>query len=155
MCIENNLNFFLIFNSMRNGISQRYLNELTYEINAAAIEVHKTLGPGLLESIYHKCLQHELSIRNIYFNSELSIQLNYKGISLDSNLRCDLFVEHCIVLEMKAVESIHAIYEAQILTYMQQLSAPKGILYNFNCANLIRNGQKTFVNQLFAELPIR
>jgi GxxExxY protein len=140
---------------MKNGLSQRYLDELTYEINAAAIEVHKTIGPGLLESIYQKCLQQELSLRNIYFDSELNIQLSYKGISLNSNLRCDLLVERCIVLEIKAVEAIINIHEAQLLTYMQQLSAPKGILFNFNCPNLIRNGQKTFVNQLFANLPAR
>ncbi|MDH4471631.1 MAG: GxxExxY protein [Fluviicola sp.] len=140
---------------MENGLSQRYLDELTYEINAAAIEVHRTIGPGLLESIYQKCLQQELSLRNIYFDSELNVQLNYKGVLLNSNLRCDLFVERCIVLEIKAVEAMHSIHEAQLLTYMQQLSAPKGILYNFNCSNLIRNGQKTFVNKLFAQLPTR
>ncbi len=108
-----------------------------------------------MEGIYQKCLEKELSLRNIQFDSELTIELNYKGISLDSSLRCDLFVEQCVVLEIKAVETIHNVHEAQLLTYMQQLSAPKGILYNFNCPNLIRNGQKTFVNQLFAKLPAK
>lgn len=140
---------------MENGLSQLYLDELTYEINAAAIEVHKTIGPGLLESIYQKCLQQELSLRNIFFDSELNIQLSYKGISLNSNLRCVFFVERCIVIEIKAVEAMINIHEAQLLTYMHQLSAPKGILYNFNSSNLIRNGQKTFVNQLFTKLPAR
>jgi GxxExxY protein len=130
------MNFFLIFNNMKNGLSQRYLDELTYEINAAAIEVHKTIGPGLLESIYQKCLQQELSLRNIYFDSELNIQLSYKGISLNSNLRCDLLVERCIVLEIKAVEAISNIHEAQLLTYMQQLSGVFNELCQFSILSL-------------------
>ena len=135
-------------------MTQRLLDELTYEINAAAIEVHKSLGPGLLESIYQKCLEQELLIRNLSFKSELIIPLHYKGIDLKSFIRCDFLVENAIVIETKSVDSLIPIHDAQLLTYMQQLTIPKGILYNFNCVNLLKQGQKTLVNQLFGKLPL-
>ncbi len=134
-------------------ITQYSLNELTYEINAAAIEVHRFLGPGLLESMYQKCLQRELQLRGINYHSELIIPLNYKDMNLDSVIRCDFLIEDCIVIETKSVETLMSIHEAQLLTYMQQLQVPKGILYNFNCENLLRKGQKTLVNRLFGQLP--
>jgi GxxExxY protein len=136
-------------------MTQYLLNELTYEINAAAIEVHKSLGPGLLESIYQKCLKQEFKIRGIPFQSELRIPLHYKGIDLESCLRCDFLVEELIVIETKSVEMLVPVYDAQLLSYMQQLQVPKGILYNFNCEHLLRKGQKTLVNKLFGQLPER
>lgn len=132
--------------------TQKILTDLTYEINAAAIEVHKSLGPGLLESIYQKCFAKELDIRGIDYQCELIIPLHYKGLALESNLRCDFLIEHLIAVELKAVEVLIPVYNAQLLTYMQQLNVAKGILYNFNCDNLIRNGQKTLVNRLFGQL---
>jgi len=105
------------------------IKDLTYQINGAAIEVHKSLGPGLLESVYHKCLVHELNIREISFTSELSVPVNYKGLHLETELRCDLFIENTIVVELKAVEKILPIHEAQLLTYMNLLEAPSGILF--------------------------
>jgi GxxExxY protein len=135
-------------------MTQHYLDELTYELNSAAIEVHKTLGPGLLESIYQKCLGKELELRGIQFNAELCIPLHYKGLTLNSSLRCDFLVENCVLIETKSVEVVHAVYDAQLLTYMQQLQVPKGILYNFNCDNIMRNGQMTLVNRLFSALPV-
>jgi GxxExxY protein len=74
-------------------LTKSYLDNLTYDINAACIEVHKFLGPGLLESIYHKCLKHELSLRNIEFKSELLVPINYKAIITDADIRCDLLIE--------------------------------------------------------------
>jgi GxxExxY protein len=130
-------------------ITQKYLDDLTYNINGAAIEVHKALGPGLLESIYHKCLMQELKLRGINFNSEVTIPVNYKGIKVETELRCDLFIENIIVVELKSVESLLPVFDAQLLTYMKLLKAPKGILYNFNCTNLYKEGQKTFVNEYF------
>jgi len=134
-------------------MTKKYLNELTYQIIGSAIEVHKELGPGLLESVYHKCLKQELSIRNIKFLSEQVVSVNYKGLELDAEPRCDLIIEDVIVVELKAVDAIAPVFEAQLLTYMKLLQKPKGILINFNCANIFKEGQKTFVNELFRRLP--
>jgi GxxExxY protein len=134
-------------------MTKKQLNELTYTIIGAAIEVHKALGQGLLESVYHKCLKHELELRGLKFSSELIVPLRYKDINIDTELRCDLLVENCIVLELKSVIEILPIHEAQTLTYMKLLSVPKGILFNFNCVNLFKEGQQTFVNEQFRNLP--
>ncbi|MFK7950744.1 MAG: GxxExxY protein [Saprospiraceae bacterium] len=117
-------------------VTKSYLKDLTYQVNGAAIEVHKALGPGLLESIYHKCLKQELKLRNITFQSELNVPVFYKGIELDTNFRCDLLIENCLVLELKTADSIIPIHEAQLLTYMKLLKMPKGIIYNFKVVNL-------------------
>lgn len=134
-------------------LTKAFLKDLTYQINGAAIEVHKELGPGLLESVYHKCLKRELSNRKISFESEFSVPINFKGLDIETDLRCDLLIENCIVVELKAIETLAPIHQAQILTYMKLLKAPKGILYNFHCVNLFNEGQKTFVNEYFRNLP--
>ena len=134
-------------------ISKTYLTDLVYKVNGAAIEVHKALGPGLLESVYHKCLKKELTIRGISFQSELLVPVSYKGLEIDTELRCDLFVENILVVELKAIESILPIHEAQILTYMKLLTVPKGLMINFNTVNIFREGQKTYVNDLYRSLP--
>lgn len=130
-------------------LTKTQIKDLTYKINGAAIEVHKSLGPGLLESVYHKCLIHELNIRGISFTSEMIVPVNYKGLELNTELRCDLFIENSIVVELKAVEKILPIHEAQLLTYMNLLEVPFGILFNFNTTNIYHEGQKTFVNELY------
>lgn len=134
------------------NLTKSYLKDLTYQINGAAIEVHKILGPGLLESIYHKCLIRELDLRGIFYQCELLVPINFKGLDVDTNLRCDLFVENCIVLELKAVDAFAPIHQAQLLTYMKLLEAPKGILYNFHSVNLYKEGQMTLVNEYFRNL---
>ena len=134
-------------------MTKKFVDELTYQIIGAAIEVHKALGPGLLESVYHKCMKQELSLRKLHFLSELMVPVSYKGIDLDAELRCDLLVEDAIVTELKAVDASAPIHEAQLLTYMKLLQKPKGILINFNCANLFKEGQRTYVNELFRGLP--
>ncbi len=133
-------------------ITKTNLKDLVYQVNGAAIEVHKALGPGLLESVYHKCLIKELSLRKINFQSELVVPVSYKGTNIDAELRCDLFVENILVVELKAVEYVLPVHEAQILTYMKLLEAPEGILINFNVVNLYKDGQKTYVNELFRNL---
>ena len=133
--------------------TKKQLDELTYEIVGSAIEVHKELGPGLLESIYHKCLKKELYLRGIDFKSEFSVPLVYKNEPLVTELRCDLLIENLIVVELKAVETMLPIFEAQLLTYMKLLEVPKGILINFNVKNIFHEGQKTFVNDYFKFLP--
>ncbi len=131
------------------NITKSYLTDLTYQINGSAIEVHKFLGPGLLESVYHKCLKKELNLRGISFKSELLVPIIFKDLEIETDLRCDLFIENCIVLELKAIETILPIHHAQLMTYMKLLEAPKGILYNFHSVNLYKDGQKTFVNEYF------
>ena len=128
------------------------LLDLTYKINGAAIEVHKYLGPGLLESVYHKCMTFELNLRKICFNSELIIPFKYKGNSLDINLRCDFLINNAILVELKAVEYILPVHEAQLLTYMNALKVPKGILINFNVDNLYKHGITTYVNHFYKSL---
>ena len=128
------------------------LKDLTYQINGAAIDVHKELGPGLLESIYHKCLEFELWLRGINFKTELVIPIRYKAMELDVNLRCDLYVEDCIVVELKTVETLIPVHDAQVMSYMKLLNASKGIFYNFKSQNLYKHGQRTYVNRLFEAL---
>ena len=93
-------------------LSKTKLKDLIYKVNGAAIEVHKALGPGLLESVYHKCLKHELSERGIRYQSQLIVPVNYKGLKLDAELRCDLFIENILPVELKAVEYILPVHEA-------------------------------------------
>lgn len=137
---------------MENGINKKLIGALEYEVTGACIEIHKNLGPGLLESVYHRCLEKELQLRDIFYVSEHIIDIKYKGININTPLRVDLLVENCLIVELKSVEAIHPIYEAQILTYMKLLNAPKGLLINFNCTNIIHNGKKTFVNELYRDL---
>ena len=134
-------------------LTQKYLNEVTYEILGASIEVHKIMGRGLLESVYHQCLKEELTHRKINFLSEMRIPVIYKNRELETDFRCDMFVENCIVFELKAVFEIHPMFEAKLLNYMKLLKSPKGILINFNCFNIFNEGQKTFVNEYYRKLP--
>jgi GxxExxY protein len=110
------------------------------------------MGKGLLESVYHQCMKEELRIRNLKFISEMEIPVVYKDIKLKSDFRCDLFVENLVVVELKAILAHHPIYEAKLLNYMNLIKAPKGILINFNCSNIYREGQKTFVNDYYRRL---
>ncbi|WP_341906350.1 MULTISPECIES: GxxExxY protein [Fluviicola] len=128
------------------------MNQLTYDIIGAAIDVHNNLGPGLLESIYHECMKIELTNRNIPFRTEMSVPIFYGEQRLETVLRCDLYVANTIVVELKAVKEIEPIFEAQLLTYMKLLDSPKGVLINFNCMNIFREGQKTLVNELYRNL---
>lgn len=135
-----------------NNITQKYLDDLTYEVVGAAIEVHKIMGRGLLESVYHQCMIEELKHRKINFLTELKIPIVYKEKLLNIDFRCDLFIENCFVVELKAVQEMNVAFEAQLLTYMKLLKAPKGILLNFNCSNIFKEGQKTYINDLFKQL---
>ena len=129
--------------------TQSQVDELTYRINGACIEVHKIIGPGLLESVYHKCLEEELTLRNINFKSQFKIPLFYKGKELFCDFFCDFLIEDCIVLELKSVAELHDIHRAQILNYINLMKKPKGILINFNVKNLMNQGQETYVNEYY------
>src|SRR5450432_4060935 len=109
-------------------ITQKYLDDLTYRIIGCAIEVHKQLGPGLLESVYEKCFIRELVLRGLNYVSQRIVPVNYKGIQLDADLRFDVLVEDLIVTELKAMEAILPVHEAIVLTYMRMLEKPKGII---------------------------
>ena len=134
-------------------VTKKYLDELTYLIIGCAIEVHRQLGPGLLESVYHKCYNQELFLKGLNFCDHVAVPIIYKNVRLDTDLRLDVFVESLIIVELKAIEGILPVHEAQLLTYMKLLKKPKGILINFNCTNIFKEGQKTLVNEYYAKLP--
>lgn len=133
-------------------MTKTYLKDLIYQVNGCAIEVHKHLGPGLLESVYHCCLKKELTIRGFDFQTELIIPINYKGLEVEAGLRCDLFVEKTLVVELKAIEKVLPIHEAQLLTYMKLLEVPIGLIINFNVTHIFKEGQKSYVNELYRYL---
>ena len=108
------------------------LEALTEQIIGAAIEVHRHLGPGLLESAYEECLCHELSLRGLAFERQLQLPVLYKGVSLDCGYKLDLVVEREVVLELKSVEKLLPIHEAQLLTYMRLGGYKVGLLLNFS-----------------------
>ena len=120
---------------------------LSKEIIGAAIEVHRNLGPGLLESAYEECLCRELAICGIAFERQKSLAVSYKGVKLDCGYRLDIVVGGLIILELKAVDQIEPIHEAQLLTYLKLSNLKLGILINFNVP-ILRDGIKRIVNGL-------
>ena len=113
------------------------INDLTREIIGAAIEVHRELGPGLLESSYQICMRRELELRGIPFEYEKPLPVIYKGMRLDCGYRLDLLVAHTVVVEIKSVEALNPIHEAQLLTYLRLGGWKAGLLINFNVPVLI------------------
>ena len=109
-------------------LTKKYLKNLTYEIIGAAIEVHKEMGPGLLEHIYEVCMIEELNQRGIQVECQKTIPVVYKGKKLDAELRYDLLVDNCIVVELKAVMKLIPVFEAQVMSYARLLKIPKAIL---------------------------
>lgn len=133
-------------------ITKKEVTQLSYEITGFAIKVHKTLGPGLLESIYEECLKIEL-IKNGYdVKQQLYTTIDYEGVTIETKLIVDLLVNDLIILELKAVEEILPIHEAQLLTYMKVLKKPQGLLINFFTNNITKS-LKPFMNEYFKELP--
>ncbi len=119
-------------------------NQLTHEIIGAAIEVHRVLGPGLLESAYEECLARELTLRNIKFERQKPLPVVYKDVKLDCGYRLDFLVEGRVVLELKAVESLAPIHEAIMLTYLRLSGCQIGLLINFH-TQILKDGIKRFV----------
>jgi GxxExxY protein len=134
-------------------LTKNYLTSLTFDIIGAAIEVHKEMGPGLLEKVYEVCMIQELTLRGIKVKSQETVPIIYKGVALDGELRYDLLVEDCIVVELKAVLQMLPIFDAQTMSYAKLLKVPKAILINFTCSHIFKDGQKTFVNEIFRDLP--
>ena len=110
----------------------------TAPIIGAAIEVHRALGPGLLESAYEECLCHELHLRGLAFERQVDLPVSYKGVHLSCGYKIDLLVRNEVILELKTVESILPVHEAQLLTYLKLLNKQVGLLINFNTALLTR-----------------
>ena len=119
-------------------------DELSNRVIGCAIKVHRQLGPGLLESTYEQCLAHELSLNSIDFKMQQPLPVQYKGITLDCGYRVDLLIEDKMIIELKSVDQIKGIHEAQLLTYMRLADIKTGLLMNFNVTRL-KSGIKRFV----------
>lgn len=124
-------------------------NDITHQILSAAIEVHRELGPGLLESAYQPCPQYELAARQLRFSAQRSLPVVYKWMVLDTSYRVDLIVEDTVVVELKTVERLLSVHDAQTLTYMRLVDCPAGLLINFNEAKLM-NGVRRLLRRTHA-----
>ena len=125
--------------------TERQENDISGKIIGAAIEVHKKLGPGLLESAYEECLCCEMQLRGIEFKRQVPLSLNYKGVVLDCGYRLDLLVEDKVIVELKSIEGLEPIHEAQMLTYLKLRNAWLGLIINFNVI-MLKDGVRRLVN---------
>lgn len=132
-------------------MTKKEVTQLSYEITGYAIKVHKMLGPGLLESVYEKCLMYELIQNGYLVQQQLKVPLTYQDLEFETELRLDLLINDTIIVELKTVENILPVHEAQLLTYMKLLKKPQGLLINFFTDNITKN-MKPMVNDFFAEL---
>lgn len=124
---------------------QRHINEITQEVISAAIEVHRNLGPGLLESAYEACLAYELQDRGLHVERQKPLPLIYRDINVEVGYRLDLVVENAIVIELKSVEKLEPIHQAQVLSYLKLSGHRLGLLINFN-VRMLKHGIKRFIN---------
>ena len=123
---------------------KREFSELSHRVIGCAIEVHRFLGPGLLETTYQQCLARELHLHDVCFEIERPLPVEYKGVRLDSGYRVDMLVKEELILELKVVETVKAIHQAQLLTYMKLANIHQGLLINFNVTRLM-DGLQSFV----------
>ena len=121
------------------------MKDISYEIIGCAYEVHRILGPGLLESVYQKALVRELKLKGFKVHSEVDIEINYKGVNVGSDLRLDIIVNDTIIIELKSVENILPVHKKQLLTYLRLTNLQVGLLINFN-TNLLKDGITRIVN---------
>lgn len=133
-------------------MTKKEVTQLSYEVVGAAIKVHKELGPGLLEGVYEKCLKYQLEKEGYRVIQQVIVPVSYDNLELDTNLRLDLLLDDLIVVELKAVDYLLPVHEAQLLTYMKLLKKPQGLLINFFTDN-ISGTMKPFVNEYFSALP--
>ena len=134
-------------------ITQKTVNELAYKIVGCAIEVHKHLGPGLLESVYQSCMIEELRSNGIEVKSQVYIPVLYKGKDLGGQLKLDLLVEDLIIVELKAADDMLPVFTAQLLSYLKLAAKPKGLLINFHTENIVSQ-MVPLVTDEFARLPL-
>lgn len=133
-------------------LTQKNINDLAYKIVGCAIEVHKQIGPGLLESIYKNCLVEELKATGLNVQTELAVPIEYKGKILPQGLRLDILVNEIVIVETKAVEQLIPLFQAQLLSYLKLTKKPKGLLINFNCENIVKH-IVPLVTDEFSKLP--
>lgn len=122
------------------------VDEISKNVIGAAIEVHKSLGPGLLESVYEECLCRELELRDIKFVRQYAIPVKYKGLELDCSYRLDLLVDHKVVIELKSIEKLLPIHDAQLLSYLKLTDCKVGLLINFNVPVLKQGIRRKVLN---------
>ncbi|HTX36326.1 MAG TPA: GxxExxY protein [Bryobacteraceae bacterium] len=127
-------------------------NEVTERIIGAAIEVHRHLGPGLLESAYEECLCRELNLVGLRFERQVSLPVNYKGLRLDCAYRLDLLVENLVIVEIKAIDELAPIHQAQLLTYLKAAGKQVGLLMNFNVP-VLKDGLRRVINNSDSKTP--
>ena len=133
-------------------ITKKYVNDIAYKIVGCAIEVHKHIGPGLLESVYETCFLEELSMQGFKVQRQVPVPIIYKGKDLGTTLVLDLLINDLIIVELKAVEVLIPVFKAQLLSYLKLTGKPKGLLINFNCEN-IKDHLVPLVTDKFAKLP--
>lgn len=136
----------------RMKITKQLVNSISYEIVGCAIEVHKQLGPGLLESVYETCFVEELISQRLKVERQIPVPIIYKGKDLGTNLVLDLVVNDLVIVEIKAVEVMIPVFKAQLLSYLKLTGKPKGLLINFHCENIIDHLVPLLTN-VFAKLP--
>ena len=115
----------------------KILNELSYQVIGCAMEVYKTLGPGLLEAVYEKALIHELELKGIPVQSQVPVEMNYKGVNVGDGLRLDLLVDDKLIVELKSVEELKPVHHKQLLTYLKLMDKRLGLLINFNVSDIM------------------
>jgi GxxExxY protein len=133
-------------------MNKKVITQLSYDVLGCAINVHKEVGPGLLESVYQKCLTYELRSKGFEVMEKVKAPLFYKNLKLEVELRADIIVNESIIVELKTVDCLLAVHEAQLLTYMRLLKIPQGLLMNFYSDNLSKN-TIPMVNEYFRALP--
>jgi len=133
-------------------ITKRHINSLSYKIVGCAIEVHKQLGPGLLESVYETCFVEELKMQGLKVERQIPVPIIYKEKDLGINLVLDLVVNDLVIVEIKAVEVMIPVFKAQLLSYLKLTGKPNGLLINFHCEN-IKDHLVPLVTDVFAKLP--
>jgi GxxExxY protein len=133
-------------------ITQKYINNIAYQIVGCAIEVHKYLGPGLLESVYQTCLTEELKDSGLVVRSQLYVPIKYKNKDLGGTLKLDFMVNDLIIVELKAVDIMIPLFKAQLLSYLKLTGIPKGLLINFHCENIVEQMVPLLTDE-FSKLP--
>ncbi len=133
-------------------MTQKYINDICYKIVGCAIEVHKQLGPGLMESMYEACLIEELKDYGFNVKSQVKIPFNYKGKDLNLYFIIDLLINDLVIVELKAVEALIPLFKAQLLSYLHLTHLPKGLLINFNCENITKQLVPLVIEE-FSKLP--
>lgn len=133
-------------------LTKKFVNDVAYRAIGCAIEVHKQLGPGLLESVYHECMLEELHFQGINCKSRVPVPIHYREKPLTGKLVIDLLIEDCVIVELKAIDDLLPVHKAQLLSYLKLANMPKGVLINFHVENIIKHTVH-LVTERFAELP--